>query len=75
MFGDLLAPFLGRDYTFIRADDGNANFLHRSEIVDGTNWDDVGTPGWTRLRFHPAPGRPDKGPSARSAALIHLSDD
>ncbi|MGA3057703.1 MAG: AAA family ATPase [Candidatus Limnocylindrales bacterium] len=75
MFGDVLAPALGRDYTFIRADDARDYFLHKSEIADGSDWNQVGTPGWTRVRFHPGAGRPDKGPSARSAVLVHLADD
>jgi LuxR family glucitol operon transcriptional activator len=74
MFGDVLAPGTGRDYTFIRADDGQDYFLHRSDVADGTAWDQIGRPGASRIRFRPGDARQGRNPPARTAVLIHLDE-
>jgi hypothetical protein len=75
LFGDVLSPGVARDYTFIRGDDGEDYFLHRSELVDRSQWSRVGSAGWSRIRFRPGPTRSDKSPPARSAVVIHLESD
>lgn len=75
MFGDVLAPAAGRDYTFIRADDGQDYFLHRTQVADATPWDQLGRMGWSRVRFQPGRARADKSPPAQSVVVIHLGDD
>jgi LuxR family glucitol operon transcriptional activator len=75
VFGDVLEPGIGRDYTFIRADDGLDYFLHRSVLAGEHDWSKVGQPGWTRVRFEPGLGRSGKSPPARAATLIRLEDE
>ena len=75
MFGDVLAPAVNRDYTFIRGDDGEDYFLHRSQLADGTPWDQLGRMGWSRVRFRPGNAREGRSAPAQTVVVLHMGDD
>jgi LuxR family transcriptional regulator, glucitol operon activator len=74
LFGDALEPVLGRDYTFIRGDDGRDYFLHRTQLAHLPDWDDIGKPSRSRIRFRPGEPRPGKSPPAISAVVLKLGE-
>jgi tetratricopeptide (TPR) repeat protein len=51
LFGSALTPLPSRDYTFIRSDDGQDYFFHRSALINPSDWEQLYSAARSRVRF------------------------